>query len=886
MPLETSEQQAWVARFTGTVVDGGDGAEGADKKLYQQFLAVRAKEEAADQAMKDVLIDQVHRRVAKEKARFRKAFIFDVELEGKKSSTMGAKGDQSQALDSDEAGPKLTKQVDAATIKLGYEAQGILSELKELLAGQVTTRTSIKQDALVEDKSAPLFTKPEIREELYDPLVRELVIPENFIPNDFSRTKQMLDATNEFYLEDLAKYNEPDEISETLGDVKTLVGAAATAVQAIAAVEIKSEEAANLASTITELTQAVFNTGVDAVIGLRKKQGAQGVQTVVGDVSSAISTAIGAATGNSDLASYIADGMQAAANVGVMFAALTADEPQVDVFIDNLGKAIGQGISAAGAGQTGQAATIFSDVSAGVSAGFSQAAGAVKGKLVYHLRVGDWSEAGSILAGAAVQAIQTDFSVYRGQLSLDASDEEKKEISEAGAETDEMLGEAAKGFSEFFDQDAEAVKEKKEQFKAAAEKKKEELKKQKEELDKKETEDAEARLAKEQEEYQRSLEHLGKSEQSDQELKSIAKLIEDMKRQRQILTLAAAAGTGSFAVASQFFAPMAAAGTLVQFLANVASAVQRAMALRKWVDAQGESISAVSPYKTAIENFIRNQAEQFSHYTIKSAINVLKFGGQVAASSGVALPIGKVIEAGATLAETMEDVTYKFYQKAMLKSAWSTTQAALDRPENRKLGLLARKQNPTLAKYGIAYGAVVEKDQIAISAVNKCGLDRETLANKSSGVSEVKKYLETLYPDDNVVLGDYTPPGWDKSLPVPALNVKSWLLTYRTAKTKGRLATPNPSSIMNLLKDVEGPLKKPLKELKLEELQPLSKALNPLCDAFSGFEAKSENGAALADVQKLVERFANLATIKLGDVTSELQSKEAEAASKPAVVAV
>lgn len=878
MPLTTPEKQAWVARFTGTDVAGGE-AEGADKKLYQQYLVARAKEEADDQAMKDVLIDQVHRRVAKEKSRFKKAFIFDVELEGKSGSTMGAKGDQSQAFDSDEAG-KLTKEVDAATIKLAYEAQTVLNELQAMLANQKTVRSKIQKDAIVQDKAAPLFTKGEIREELYDPLVREMVIPENFIPDSFSRTKQMLDATNEMYINELAKFKETDEASENIADAKLIVGAVSSAVQAIAKVEIKGKEAANMAATITQLATAVFNTGADAAVGLRKKQGAQGVQTVVGDVSGILSTVIKSATGNANLASFVALGMTASANIGVMVSALTADEPDVDVFIDNLGKAIGSGITAAGTGQTGQGAELFSNLSKNVTAGFTKTAAAVKGKLVYNLRVGNWSEAAGLLSDAATTALRNDFAAYRGQLSLDASTDEKAKIASEGAETDKMLGEMGKKFGEFFKQDAEAVKEEEKKLKAKEAEKKKELAQKDAQLKKEESESAEKRLAKEQEEYQRSLEHLGKAEQTDEELKSIAKLIEDMKRQQQILTLAAAAGTGSFAIASQFLAPMAAGGTIVQFLANVASAVQRATALRQWVDAQGESISAVSPYKTAIENFIRNQAEQFSHYTIKSAINLLKFGGQITTSSGVAAPVGKVIEASASLAETLEDVTYKFYQKAMVKAAWSTTKAALERPQNRKLGLLARKQNATLAKYGIAYGAVIEKDQIAISAMNKCGLDRETLASKASNVGQVKKYLETLYPDDSAVLGDYTPPGWDKSLPSPALTLKSWLLTYTTAKKKGGLSSPNPTVIMQLLGEVEGPLKKPLKELTIDELKPLAKALNPLCDAFASFKAVGGTGVPMDDAKKLVDRFAKLTTIKFGDVTSELQAKEAEAATQ------
>lgn len=880
MALATPEKRDWLARFTGVLPDG-DGTGGDDpKRLELEFQIKRAKEEARDQSMKEVLIERVRKRVDTEKKGLREAFIFDLQLAGKKISTMGERGDQTSAFDTEESG-QLDASIDVARKKSSYAAMGIIVELKEMLLAQTTTRTGLKDGKLVEDPAAKLFTPAEVMDELYTPLVRELVVPENFVPKEFSRVQKMLDATNDLYLQDLEKYAETDDLSETLGDAKTLVGAAGSAAQAIIGVEVKSEETAAFASSMTQLATAVFSTSTDAVVALRKRQGAQGVQTVVGDVSSALSTAIAALTGNKQLAALVADGMKAAVNIGVMVESVTADVPTVDVFLDNLGKSLALGVSAAFVGeQDAQKKAIVAELTDGMTTAFAQAAAAVKGKLKYQLETGNWGEAAKLMSVAAMQAVRLDFVDYRRQISADASDEEQEKIDENAEQVDEMLAEAGKGFSEFFEQDNEAVQERKEKLKAAAEKKQDEIKGKEEELKRKEGEDAEARLAREQEEYQQSLDRLGAGAPTDEDLKSIAKLIEEIKSQRTILTLAASAGNASFAVASQFFAPMAAAGTAVQFLSNLASAIQRAMALRKWVDAQGESISAVSPYKTAIENFIRNQAEQFSHYTIKSAINLLKMGGQIATSTVVAAHVGKVVEAGAALAETLEDVTYKFYQKSVLKSAWNATKAALEQPNNRKLGLIARRQNPTLAKYGIAYGAVIAKDSIAISAMNKCGLDRETLAQKSSGVAEVKKYLETLYPDDLAVLGEFTPPGWGKSLPAPTLTVKSWMQVYTTAKKDGRLATPNPPEIVALLKKVEAPIAKPLKELPIEQLRGLTENLNELSDAWRGFRAVSEVRVALPDVQKVVDRFGILAATKLADASNELSTKEAEAEAK------
>ena len=64
-----------------------------------------------------------------------------------------------------------------------------------------------------------------------------------------------------------------------------------------------------------------------------------------------------------------------------------------------------------------------------------------------------------------------------------------------------------------------------------------------------------------------------------------------------------------------------------------------------------------------------------------------------------------------------------------MAAAWKVYRDALRNPSNRKQIRRAMRQNPTLAKYTIAYGALVAEDAIAMEVANRCGLSDKVLKN-------------------------------------------------------------------------------------------------------------------------------------------------------------
>jgi hypothetical protein len=258
-----------------------------------------------------------------------------------------------------------------------------------------------------------------------------------------------------------------------------------------------------------------------------------------------------------------------------------------------------------------------------------------------------------------------------------------------------------------------------------------------------------------------------KALQPDGQQKLIMKMIADMKRNQAIMQMAITVGSAGAEVAAQFFAPLAIAGQLIKMVAHLTAVVQRAVDLKKFLDAQQWAESAVSVYRSSIDNFLKNQQDQLTEHSIKAAMCALRVAAEAAAT---AHPAAKAVSAGVTIAQTSVDVGFAIYKEVQMREAWMTTKEALADPDDRKLGLKARRLNPTLAKYSIAYGALTQKDPVAVKTMNEIGLTNDMLQSEEAGVKLVKTFLETRFPEDAKVAFKWdTTAEWAKKLPPPEL---------------------------------------------------------------------------------------------------------------------
>ncbi len=249
--------------------------------------------------------------------------------------------------------------------------------------------------------------------------------------------------------------------------------------------------------------------------------------------------------------------------------------------------------------------------------------------------------------------------------------------------------------------------------------------------------------------------------------KVIMKMIADMKKQQAVMAIAISVGSAGAEVAAQFFAPLAVGKELLVMTANIAIAIERARDLKKMLDARQWAESAVSVYRTSIDNFVKNQSEQLTEHSIKAAMNALRIAAEVAAT---AYPKAKVVATAVSIAQSGVNAGFALYKEVDMRHAWSVTKEALADTKNRKLGLKARRLNATLAKYSIAYGAYTEKDPVAVKTMNEIGLTNDMLQSEEAGVKLVKLFLETRFHEDPKVGGKWdTTVDWQKGLAEPRL---------------------------------------------------------------------------------------------------------------------
>ncbi len=840
MPLAEKEQ-LWVDRFTGVRTPAADLAGLTPLQLKEELVLRREKEEVEEQARKEQLIDRVTRNLEAEKVRMQRAFRMQLELEGKAISTMGKGGDQTRALDTAEVS-RVTRGPSSSEYISASEMMDILVGQKKILESAHAKRSKLVNGAIVL-VDEPLFSHDEVADELYEPLVRQMILPENFVPSKYSKTQKMIDGSNDYYLKELATISEPDETAEKIETASKMVELSGKILKMVPG-------QGHTAELVEQLSEAVITTALAGAKSVVKSEGSGGVLTLVNNLSGIVEKILKEATGNADLAELVALTMKggATATIGVLAPLVGSDPPDVNGLISNLGTHIETCFALANNGQPDdRKAAILTSVGTSLAAAFELAAKARAAKIGAAIKAGKWPEVGKLIAEATSAAGKQAMGVARTLDKTGKSDDKKGAIDKAGKVQDKGADDAAKGFAGLMKFQGDLLSE-------AAKARLAEGKKEKA----KEIKAIQKQLDDEQTEFESALDQLGEAEP---ELKSIAKLMAKMKHDAVIMATATAVMSGGMKAASFFFEPLALAGTAVTFLNNLAAAAQRAMHMRKWIDSRRDAMTAVSPYLTSIQNFVTNQKEQMSHHAIKSALNLVQIGSQIAA---IGMPFAKVVSAGAQLAESMEELTYKFYNERAVKSAWKLTRQALDNPDNRKLGLLARRQNPTLAKYSIAYGAIVAKDTIAITALNRCGLDRETLSQKDSNVGAVKDFLELLYKDDRVVKKEYESSDWRRKLPRPALNVRCWLQTYTLAARSLGLRTENPSNVVTLLKKIGELAKAP--NLDASQCNAYLHLLQELAGFLEGFRPKTEHGVEKPEMAPILQEFVELAEIEMARV--------------------
>jgi len=244
------------------------------------------------------------------------------------------------------------------------------------------------------------------------------------------------------------------------------------------------------------------------------------------------------------------------------------------------------------------------------------------------------------------------------------------------------------------------------------------------------------------------LKALTDAERTGSEASNIEQMIADLLRDRMILKLATQIAQGGAAFLAQFLPGLGAVGAGIKLAAALYAAGQRATQLDAWMKSKSDLQNAQSELSSSAANFVKNQGQQLAHYAAQAFFAAAQLAGEITKLAGPASGAGAIISAAATAGAKAEDLLMDLKNKADVEAGWKATQKALRNPGNRRLGLEARQLNPTLAKYSLAWGAVVLKDPLARGAMKACGLSEASLNDEKADTHKVVKYLETFYEDD------------------------------------------------------------------------------------------------------------------------------------------
>lgn len=957
MPLAT-EQSEWIYRFTAGAVPLPLPAEGqatpSAKDQLQEHLRMRqGKERVDEQALKELLVAKAITVLKANKEAMReKLNLKATTVENGKEKVQNVrdpKGQQHKAFDAAEA-PQL-KEAPKGLADAG-EAYKILVDQSDILAAAKVERSYIDAKAgVIATRRERLFTDDEIQEELYTPLVRELVVPETLIAPKFSATQKMIDGSNEYYLnecQDKGKRLSRGRAEFAKGAINLASAITTTVISGLAPVKpgqealagsgALSKKQAATAMAMTEGIAALLTGTVDAADQIDDFRDSgdfsvPGYRAVMNSMAIGIGKLVAGSTGNMNYGLAVTDSILAASTATTLIAEFAnwrkkGGEPPVAQIIGAIGDSIAAGFSAkSDLTSDAGASTAWAQAGAIVSASFTTMAKAQEKHLIDAIRKGDWKSVFEVLATAGAQASaavptaarfageynqidgvdpnnpeqtdqdKADQQFQQQQKLLKSTSDIAANVSKLGSSVEALGQEARAALAERLKLEGKPLGSAEEAL-AAIEKKfaerqeaasKEALAAQAEELESiQKTLDAERKA------FQDSLLCLGSTNPDDAEYKSIAKLIAQLERDRAIwnglnamfgagLGLASSVATASV-VAAEVVPALKVAGQFVKFVANMKAAADRLSAFLDWKESRKDAASAVSPYATSVENFCANQGSQFTHYTIQAVANIIQAMLAVGDMTPYA-PAFKAAGGAVAAAAATEELVFKFHKQQALRAAWRDTKEALEprNKGNRKMALLVREINPTLAKYTIAYGALIERSPIAITAMNRIGLDRETLTRAGDGVKDVKDYLEKLYVDDNIVLGQLDIKPGQAKVPAPALNSKAWSLSHLIWSEKEGLATANPPEIVAHLALVEKPLKeraaKSGTKAGEKELTALLAALAKLETAFGSYDPRTESGVPHEAARRASEAYAELASATAKAVRMDLDTLKAEEAT-------
>ncbi len=690
------------------------------------------------------------------------------------------------------------------------------------------------------DPPQKVYTDPaQIAEDLYMPLVREGIIPESYVHDDYSEVARTFGAAAELYEERLQEHTQSMGTWDAFGEkfdtattcIKLGFDISASIIEANAAVEALNTgtSAADLADNaefkeakekaellqLVGATVAAVGTGTKAAV--KDKDVFKTLSSLTTVVTKIVTASAGKDTGTEVGAIMSAviqtypfgkriktwretgkwDWSGAITDIGNSVSAdiATGDGNSGKKFYANIGKAVKAGFEVIATGveaidmddEERVLTAIASKIGAATTSISSAIVDIVKEKETEEELEAEKTKQGRDLTKEEAKAVKDKVSEeYETTLALLEEGENLDDISEKLAERQKVMIEAA---TEFDKSEKERILQASEDAQSAALKAYmdtpdpvfeamlasgfgQEAYEEAPEDEEDEDLDPEAAAAKAQERA------IILAEQEERRIKSLENLIALQKKHQATYELSktivsTAASVGKEAL-SGVIPGLGVAQVATQMIYAMLEAAKQGKEFLLWRANVQDARAAHTVQLDAIMNRHGLAEKQAIEAGITAALQAAKLVGEVLKLAGHAAPAGYAISAAASSGAALLEIASKAVTEKQMRDAWKAYKRAIDDPADRINARNALRANPTLAKYAMAYGAVIEGNAIAKEVMRRCGLNDTTLADPGANVSKVVEFLELKYKDDPIVLkASVSPKNWHPSATIE-LTGSSW----------------------------------------------------------------------------------------------------------------
>jgi hypothetical protein len=662
-------------------------------------------------------------------------------------------------------------------------------QIKKLTDAQtiVFSETEKLRKARNDATKKPLFTDKEISDAIWEPLKRRKLVPEAAIPDRYSEVSRGFAGASEGYGDRLDAYNESlgdeNKVLEGLGIAKDVLGAAGS----IAGGVISSLKAMGLDKLGTMSPDAVsdilkgvnvgISSGIDIATTLVKSDGkldgdviAQVCKSVVTIAQAEITAGL---TTQSDttkaLGDAISSGIGVVMNGGTIARILAKGDANIVEVASELGDMV-EGCF-----------TIYAKQLEFREGKENESNGTEPKKDDKSVSMPDKIEMIGKAAKGAIKGFG-GWAAFVEKPSKETLAESLLGMIQAGVETtgDEMskLKQVNKGKDiswDKFEKSVTAITDSLNALRAADDKQRAKMVEEDPSLkalaDLVKKEEAAALEGQQPEKFGEEVEEdtrnfrdmLNRSEtgESEEDIQKVEQLMAQMKKDQMIVNLAFQLVSMPAKAVAAFLPAAGMAVSAISLVQNMTKAREHFIAYQEWKENASDSRSAMSFQMEAMLNRQNNSRNQTADATVKALTDAAQIVCQAVSCAGPFAPAGKVAGAAVSGVAAIKDLILKYVAKSDLEKAYQAYKKARENPDDRKQMREAVRKNATLAKYLIAWGALVDNNIMARRAMEKCGITQEMLSNKNTNAQNAVSYLEAMYPEDPVVLArEENPKPW------------------------------------------------------------------------------------------------------------------------------